>query len=74
VGEPHRGAGARDGLVGALLAGGLDPERAACAAAWIHGRAAELAPGGRLVAGDLVEALPRAMGDLGGVALPVDRV
>jgi NAD(P)H-hydrate epimerase len=49
------------GLVGALLAGGLDPFDAARAAAWVHGRAGDLAAaihGERgLLAGDLAEHL-----------------
>ncbi|HET8538264.1 MAG TPA: NAD(P)H-hydrate dehydratase [Anaeromyxobacter sp.] len=49
------------GLCGALLAGGLPPPAAARAAAWVHGRAGDLAArrfGERgLVAGDLGEAL-----------------
>jgi NAD(P)H-hydrate repair Nnr-like enzyme with NAD(P)H-hydrate dehydratase domain len=36
---------------------------AACAGAWIHGRAAELA-GPQMIADDLVEALPRAIASL----------
>ena len=50
------------GIVAALLARGTAPFEAAAAAAWIHCRAAEeagTAPG--LVAGDLVEALPRTL-------------
>ncbi len=47
------------GLVGALLARGLVPERALAAGAFVHGLAGELA-GPWLVAGDLIEALPRA--------------
>ncbi len=49
------------GLVGALLARGLGPERAGCAGAFLHGYAAELHGQEPLVAGDLVEALPRAL-------------
>jgi NAD(P)H-hydrate epimerase len=49
------------GLLGALLAGGLRPREAARAAAWIHGRAGDLAAhrlGERgLVAGDLGESI-----------------
>jgi NAD(P)H-hydrate epimerase len=49
------------GLVGALLAGGIPPPAAARAAAWVHGRAGDLAAlraGQRgLVAGDLGEAI-----------------
>jgi hydroxyethylthiazole kinase-like uncharacterized protein yjeF len=50
------------GIVAALLARGAPPFEAAAAAAWIHGRAAEVAgtaPG--LVAGDLIDALPRTL-------------
>jgi NAD(P)H-hydrate epimerase len=49
------------GLVGALVAGGIRPASAARAAAWIHGRAGDLAAarhGERgLLAGDVAEAL-----------------
>lgn len=69
MGDPRLAtAGAGDvltGILGALLAGGLDPERAGCAAAFLHGLAAETAPTSRLVAGDLVDLLPRAMDGLG---------
>jgi hydroxyethylthiazole kinase-like uncharacterized protein yjeF len=50
------------GIVAALLARGAAPFQAAAAAAWIHGRAATeagTAPG--LVAGDLIDALPRTL-------------
>lgn len=50
------------GVVAALLARGTPPFEAAAAAAWIHGRAAAVAgtaPG--LVAGDLIDALPRTL-------------
>lgn len=50
------------GIVAALLARGAPPFEAAAAAAWIHGRAAGVAgtaPG--LVAGDLIDALPRTL-------------
>jgi hydroxyethylthiazole kinase-like uncharacterized protein yjeF len=53
------------GIVAALLARGAPGFEAAAAAAWIHGRAAEeagTAPG--LVAGDLIEALPRTLRSL----------
>jgi NAD(P)H-hydrate epimerase len=47
------------GLVGALLAGGLEPHDAARVAAWVHGRAGDLAAevhGERgLVASDVAE-------------------
>jgi len=55
-------AGAGDvlaGLVGALLAQGMEPWQAACAATWLHGHAATLAGPG-LIAEDLPPALPRA--------------
>jgi ADP-dependent NAD(P)H-hydrate dehydratase / NAD(P)H-hydrate epimerase len=49
------------GLLGALLAGGLRPREAARAAAWIHGRAGDLAAerfGERgMIAGDLAECI-----------------
>ena len=62
TGSPWLGtAGSGDvlsGLVGALLATGLDPFDAASVAAWVHGRAAQISrrrsPGGPLVASDLI--------------------
>jgi NAD(P)H-hydrate repair Nnr-like enzyme with NAD(P)H-hydrate dehydratase domain len=58
-------AGAGDvlsGLIGALLAAGLDPFDAASAGAWIHGAAGSLASsGGPLTALTLSEALPDAV-------------
>ena len=50
------------GIIAALLARGAAPFEAAAAGAWIHGRAAAeagTAPG--LVAGDLIDALPRTL-------------
>jgi hydroxyethylthiazole kinase-like uncharacterized protein yjeF len=47
------------GLVAALLAQGMEAWPAACAAAWLHGRAATLAGPG-LIAEDLPAGLPRA--------------
>ena len=58
-------AGAGDvlsGIVGGLLAAGMPPWEAACAAVWLHGRAAILAGPG-LLAEDLPAHLPRAMLD-----------
>jgi NAD(P)H-hydrate repair Nnr-like enzyme with NAD(P)H-hydrate dehydratase domain len=58
-------AGAGDvltGLVGALLASGLEPYDAASVGSWLHGAAATLASrGGPLVAGDVARALPEAV-------------
>jgi hydroxyethylthiazole kinase-like uncharacterized protein yjeF len=55
-------AGAGDvlgGVVGALLAAGLDPFDAASAGSWVHGAAAGLArPGGPVVAGEVARAVP----------------
>ena len=48
------------GMIAGLLAQGLDPFRAAAAAAWVHGEAArEFGPG--LVAEDVIEMLPRVL-------------
>jgi ADP-dependent NAD(P)H-hydrate dehydratase / NAD(P)H-hydrate epimerase len=52
------------GILGALLATGLDPFRAAGAAAWIHAVAAHAGPPVGLVAGDLIDALPGVLGRL----------
>ncbi|MDP8986837.1 MAG: bifunctional hydroxymethylpyrimidine kinase/phosphomethylpyrimidine kinase, partial [Actinomycetota bacterium] len=54
------------GIVGALLAAGLDPPVAAAAAAHVHGRAAALGWPRGLVAGDLPELLPAVLEQLGG--------
>ena len=51
------------GIITGLLAQGLGPFNAACAAAWLHGdAAADFGPG--LVAEDIVERLPQALGRL----------
>lgn len=47
------------GMIAALRARGLDGFDAACAAVWLHGRAAEIA-GPHMIADDLVEAIPHA--------------
>jgi NAD(P)H-hydrate epimerase len=46
------------GVVGGVLAGGADPFRAASAAAWIHGRAADHAGHVGLIASDLIAGIP----------------
>ena len=59
-------AGAGDvlsGVIAALLAGGMPAWQAACAAAWLHGRAGE-ALGAGLVAEDLPAAIGRVMASL----------
>ena len=48
------------GMIAALRARGLDSFDAACAAVWLHGRAAEIAGPG-MIADDLVDAIPRAL-------------
>lgn len=54
------------GLIGGLLAQGVESFEAACAGAWLHGECAlGLGPG--LIAEDLVEAIPRALEALRGV-------
>lgn len=55
------------GIIGALLAQGLEPYDAATAGAWLHGRAATLAPDRGMVASDLLATLPEALhaSDLG---------
>jgi NAD(P)H-hydrate epimerase len=58
------------GVIGALLARGMDTYEAARAGAWAHGRAAELWleetawPAESMVATDLLECLPAAVGEL----------
>jgi NAD(P)H-hydrate epimerase len=57
------------GLIGALLAGGLDGRAAARVGAWVHGRAGDLAArrhGQRgLLAGDLAGSLGEAWAEWG---------
>jgi ADP-dependent NAD(P)H-hydrate dehydratase / NAD(P)H-hydrate epimerase len=50
------------GIVAAMRAAGRDPFEAACAAAWLHARAAGLAGPG-LIADDLVKHLPAAVAE-----------
>jgi NAD(P)H-hydrate epimerase len=58
------------GVIGALLSRGMDTYEAARAGAWAHGRAAELWleetgwPAESFVATDLLDYLPRAVGEL----------
>jgi hydroxyethylthiazole kinase-like uncharacterized protein yjeF len=49
------------GMIGALLAAGVAPERAAAAAAWLHADAANRGPRRGLLAGDIVELIPVAL-------------
>ncbi len=52
------------GIVGAFLARGASAFNAAAAGAWVHGRAADHAGHTGLIAGDLIEALPRTLQEL----------
>jgi hydroxyethylthiazole kinase-like uncharacterized protein yjeF len=51
------------GVTAALRARGLEAFEAACAAVWLHGRAAEIA-GPQLIADDLADAIPSAIAGL----------
>jgi hydroxyethylthiazole kinase-like uncharacterized protein yjeF len=51
------------GVTAAMRARGLPPFEAACAAVWLHGRAAEIA-GPYMIADDLAEAIPRAVASM----------
>lgn len=53
------------GIVGALLARGLDGARAAAAGAYLHGAAASVGPARGLVASDLPDLLPVALAGCG---------
>ncbi len=61
-------AGAGDvlaGVIGSLLAGGLDPWDAASVGSWLHGAAAALASGGGpLTAGAVADAIPEVVQNL----------
>jgi len=48
------------GMAAAMRARGLAPFEAACAAVWLHGRAAEIA-GPQMIADDLAAAIPQAL-------------
>jgi NAD(P)H-hydrate epimerase len=52
------------GMIGAALAAGTPPLEAAAASAWLHAEAAHLGPTVGLLAGDLVDLLPRAVAGL----------
>jgi ADP-dependent NAD(P)H-hydrate dehydratase / NAD(P)H-hydrate epimerase len=61
------------GTIGALLAGGWDPQRAAALGLYLSGRAADIAGLGRsLSPGDVSEHMARAVADPGPVASPLD--
>jgi NAD(P)H-hydrate repair Nnr-like enzyme with NAD(P)H-hydrate dehydratase domain len=47
-------------MIAALRARGMPPFDAACAAVWLHGRAAEIA-GPQMIADDLTAAIPDAI-------------
>jgi hydroxyethylthiazole kinase-like uncharacterized protein yjeF len=51
------------GIIAAFRARGLPPFEAACAAVWVHGRAAEIA-GPHMIADDLAEAIPQVLASL----------
>jgi ADP-dependent NAD(P)H-hydrate dehydratase / NAD(P)H-hydrate epimerase len=48
------------GMIAAMVARGMPPFEAACAAVWLHGRAAELA-GPDMIADDLLASIPAAL-------------
>jgi ADP-dependent NAD(P)H-hydrate dehydratase / NAD(P)H-hydrate epimerase len=52
------------GIIAGLLARGLEPFAAAAAGAFLHGRAADRAGHTGLIAGDLIDALPRTLADV----------
>jgi hydroxyethylthiazole kinase-like uncharacterized protein yjeF len=56
------------GIVGALLAQGVEAFAAAAAGAWLHGRAALEGPPRGLVASDVIDGLPAALAALGRAA------
>jgi NAD(P)H-hydrate epimerase len=53
------------GIIGGLLAVGMEPARAAAAGAWLHGAAARSGPARGLVASDLLGLLPAVWDRLG---------
>ncbi|MGH9139023.1 MAG: NAD(P)H-hydrate dehydratase [Acidimicrobiales bacterium] len=54
------------GVIGALLARGMDPFDAAAAGAWLHGTAAALQPEAGLVAGDVCDGIGAAIEAISG--------
>jgi ADP-dependent NAD(P)H-hydrate dehydratase / NAD(P)H-hydrate epimerase len=52
------------GMIATLLATGLAPHRAAAAAAWLHADAARRGPSRGLLAGDIIDLIPVALGSL----------
>jgi ADP-dependent NAD(P)H-hydrate dehydratase / NAD(P)H-hydrate epimerase len=56
------------GVIGSLLAQGVDAFDAAAAGAWLHARAAQEGPARGLVASDVVEGLPAALAAVSGPA------
>ncbi|MET0579896.1 MAG: NAD(P)H-hydrate dehydratase, partial [Ilumatobacteraceae bacterium] len=54
------------GILGALLATGMDAFDAAAAAPWMHAEASRHGPADGLVAGDIVDALPAVLAAIGG--------
>jgi ADP-dependent NAD(P)H-hydrate dehydratase / NAD(P)H-hydrate epimerase len=56
------------GIIGSLLAQGVDAFDAAAAGAWLHARAAQEGPARGLIASDVVEGLPAALAVVSGSA------
>ena len=52
------------GMIGALLAARVSPERAAAGAAWLHADAARRGPRLGLLAGDIVDLIPQTLESL----------
>ncbi len=52
------------GMIATLLASGVAPGRAGAAAAWLHADAARRGPRRGLLAGDIIELIPSALGSL----------
>ncbi|MCE9622255.1 MAG: NAD(P)H-hydrate dehydratase [Actinomycetia bacterium] len=52
------------GIIGTLLAGGMDAFHAAATGAWLHGEAANRAPAFGMIASDVADHLPEVLADL----------